>query len=89
MADDYSEHPISLAEARADKAKDAALWKPRDAVLSVLRDIDSGAINLDHIIIIGATIDPGNDTAMTYRSSMPNAFYGVGMLQAAILDFLR
>lgn len=87
MTDDFSNHPVSLGEARANKAHDAGLWSPRDALISVLRDIDSGALKPDHVIVLSATIQDRGGTSMDYRSSIPNTFYGVGMLTAGINDF--
>lgn len=38
----YKDAPISLAEKRSTDAADASLWKPRDALISMLREIDGG-----------------------------------------------
>lgn len=89
MIDDFSNHPVSLGEAKADRAHDAALWTPREALISVLRDIDSGKLNPDHLIVIAATIVDDRPTSMAYRSSIPNTFYGLGMMQAATNDFMN
>ena len=42
MDGDYSKHPKSIGELRSDKSENALDWTPRDALISVLRDIDSG-----------------------------------------------
>lgn len=40
--DNYKDYPISVSEQRAADEHDAALWTPRDLLLSMLRDIDNG-----------------------------------------------
>ena len=35
---------INIREIRANKEQDALLWKPRDCVEAVLRDLDSGEL---------------------------------------------
>lgn len=89
MIDDFSNHPVSLGEAKADRANDAGLWTPREALISVLRDIDSGVLNPDHLIVVATTILDDGPNQMAYRSSIPSRFYGLGMLQAANNDFLN
>ncbi len=49
---DFSQHPISLAERRAGKAVDGSIWKPRDALISALRQIDSQTLDPSDLIII-------------------------------------
>lgn len=51
MADDFADHPRSLAEVKSDRAGTACLWTPRDALISLLRDIDSGKVDPDTLII--------------------------------------
>ena len=51
MADDYSDHPVSLAEIKAEKEHNGSLWSPRDALISLLRDIDSGKANPAGLIV--------------------------------------
>jgi len=51
-AKDWSQEPISIAAIRADKEYDANLWKPRDALLDVLRDIDSGVANPATLVVV-------------------------------------
>lgn len=46
-----AETPINLAAARAAKAKDGALWSPRDCLLQLVADIDAGAVAPNKICI--------------------------------------
>ena len=40
----YADAPKSVGEARARKERDASKWTPRDALVSLLRDIDNGMV---------------------------------------------
>lgn len=55
---EFADHPISLAERRANDAADAGKWSPRDAILSVLRDIDSGKLKVETVVIAMLTVNP-------------------------------
>lgn len=48
---EFKDAPISLSERRAGKSGDASLQTPRDALIMMLRDIDSGVIDPDLAII--------------------------------------
>lgn len=39
---DFKNHPPSIGEIRSDKTHAAADWTPRDALISLLREIDNG-----------------------------------------------
>lgn len=41
----------TIAELRSDRTDDARLWAPRDALIEVLRLIDSGEIDPDCLLI--------------------------------------
>lgn len=58
MTENFSDAPKSLNEARADKEENAALWKPRDALIAMLREIDSGNKNVDKIVICYTELHP-------------------------------
>lgn len=40
--DSFKDHPDTIGELRSDKSENAADWTPRDACISMLRDIDNG-----------------------------------------------
>ena len=64
--DDFSKQPVSLAEARAEKAQDGTLWTLRDALVSLLREIDSGKVDPGAGIIVYANrVDGGSRTCFT------------------------
>lgn len=57
MSEDFSSHPPTMGELRAEKTGVARSWSPRDVLISLLRDIDSGAIEVQSLVIVGETPD--------------------------------
>lgn len=51
MTDDFSKTPISIGEARAKRSTVASDWTPRDALVDLLRQIDSAEIDVDLVVI--------------------------------------
>ena len=49
--DDYSNEPKTITELRAEKKQDGTLATARDALIGMLREIDSGKINAETIYI--------------------------------------
>lgn len=69
--EDFSKHPMSLAEVRADKEADGRLWKPRDVLISLLRDIDSGKLKPDVIVVVHKTTK--DDASQSYAIGTASA----------------
>ena len=51
MTEDFKDHPQTMGELRSDKTRNALDWKPRDALIWLLREIDGGKIDIHHVII--------------------------------------
>lgn len=49
--DSYVNYPHSVNELRAARSGNAADWSPREALLQMLRDIDSGEIKPDALLV--------------------------------------
>lgn len=47
----FVNYPKSINELRSRKSGDASDWTPRDVLIQMLRDIDSGAIAPDALIV--------------------------------------
>lgn len=47
----FSDYPQSLNEVRSRRSGNAADWTPRDALIQMLRDIDSGLIQPDALVV--------------------------------------
>jgi len=49
--DDFSETPVSISELRSARDHDMRSWTPRDVLVSLLRDIDSGKADIDVVFV--------------------------------------
>lgn len=49
--EDFSKYPKSVGEARSEASERASDWTPREALISMLRDIDSGKVKTDALVI--------------------------------------
>ncbi len=81
---DYSDHPPSVTELRSNKDEDAATWTPRDALITALRDIDSGKENPTCLVIIMGSIKDSGTIAPTNYVASPNNYVTVGLLATAL-----
>lgn len=63
MSDDFSNAPLSLSEHRALKEDKAKLWTPRDALVNLLRRLDSKELEIENLVIV-------YETPTEYRSSV-------------------
>jgi hypothetical protein len=77
---DYSDHPVSITEARANREENSALWTPRDALISMLRDIDNGIINPDALVAICRTKDEDGAYRTTFVNATPDVHVAMGLL---------
>lgn len=50
--EDFSKYPPSINEIKADRSESSQDWTPRDALIRCLRDLDSGKISPDALIIL-------------------------------------
>jgi hypothetical protein len=83
--DDFKDHPKSLNEVKADKQDQASLWTVRDALISVLRDIDNGAINPDTMVIaLGTHTDNGANTNTNFVCVAKNNYEAQGVVMRAL-----
>ena len=55
--EDFSHHPPTVGELRVEKTERAKDWAPRDVLVQLLRDIDSGKIEVQSLVIVGETPD--------------------------------
>ena len=80
MTDDFAGYPVSVSEARADREDDCRLWSPRDALISVLRDIDEGKVAPDALICVYR--QRGDDGSMRthFAAASPDIHTSLGLL---------
>lgn len=91
---DFSRYPGSLKEHQAGKSADAKAWAPRDVLVSMLRDLDSGAVTAADLIVVyngRRTTDPEGMTSVFYRVALKagNIRDAVGLLEVAKHLILR
>ncbi len=68
----YADAPRTITEIRSDKTGNSKDWTPRDALISILRDIDSGAIAVEQVVIVFATKE--GDAAWKTRARCAGKF---------------
>lgn len=81
----FADYPVSITEARATSCRDIT---PRDALIDILRQIDSGELDIQRLVIVYI----GTDEALGYSVSAEGTFQAVGLLaagQQAILEDTR
>lgn len=83
MEVDFKDAPVSLSEKRAAKAHDAALQTPRDALIMMLRDLDSGHISPDMVILCYRDVKDGKVGTFYYAGGNSDYHTGLGLLEAA------
>ena len=89
--DSFAEHPDSVTELRANKAHAAAGRLPRDALLHVLKSIDRGEINPDHLVICHRSplykTEGGHMASDTHYSiAGPDPHVVLGLLTRTIME---
>lgn len=81
LPESFAEYPLSVTERRAlKKDGDAAKWLPRDALISILRRIDSGEIKPEALIVIIREEDE-EGTITRYSNASPNLHTALGLLE--------
>lgn len=75
MTDSFADQPVSIAELRANKEANAALWAPRDALISALRQLDAGEISPTMLIVCWA-----NEKQCDYENAAPSVLHSFGMM---------
>lgn len=89
MTDDFSKYPKSLSEIKADKENNAALQSPRDVLIQVLRDIDSGEISPVSLVVIGMQETPNHGTRSYWYNAGRNIHETLGMCAYLIGSIIK
>jgi hypothetical protein len=80
MSDDFKEYPKSVTEIKSDKSNKASDWKPRDALIDMLRMIDSGEITPSVLIVCYRDKDGNEMTKPGFRVASPDPLETLGVL---------
>lgn len=82
MTEDFKDYPKSITELRSDKTQDGGDWTARDAIISVLRDIDSGDIETPKFaIVILGSLDDDDATHTLFYNATPNRYILLGLIE--------
>lgn len=77
----FADAPVSLAQRRAEKTYDGRLWTPRDVLIDLLRDNDSGKINPQLMVVTAKTTLPdGSYKLLTASAGGANRHELIGVL---------
>lgn len=79
----FKDHPVSLAEVRSERTQNAVDWKPRDALIEVLRRIDKGEISPEALIVAWVEFKPNGVSDFGFRNASPNIIVSTGLLENA------
>lgn len=81
--DSYKDHPDTIGELRSDKSQNAQDWTPRDALISMLRDIDNG-LEVSSMIIgystPSKTVDGQRVSDVCYKLASAGTMVALGIL---------
>lgn len=86
---DFSNHPRSITEIKADTKEDCHQWTVRDSLIHILREIDSGRESWETAVIVLGKRPDLNTTMTKVRLVNTDTWTCLGMLERAkeIIDF--
>lgn len=86
--DDFADRPVSINEIKSDKTRDGSHWTPRDALIAMLRQIDSGKMDVDALVLCFRTTGPGAPSIGYWNASPDNhSAFGVHARAGFLLHF--
>ena len=86
--DSYADYPRSVNELRCARSGSAADWTPREILIQLLRDIDSGRVQPDALVTVYRESRDGSSRT-EFLSSCADATVMVGLLEMAKLLMWR
>lgn len=87
--DDFSHYPPTVGELRSGKSSSARDWKPRDALIDVLRDIDSGKIDPKALVVCMRSVNDDGTVRTHYRAATTDHHITVGVVYSALYHIQR
>jgi hypothetical protein len=79
MSDDFSNHPKTIGELQRERDQSCDAGKPRDILIEMLRDIDSGKANPTAMVICYRE-DIDGEQWTRFLSACPDALIAQGLL---------
>jgi hypothetical protein len=81
---DFKDQPLSIAEIKADRTGDGAQWTPRDVLVKMLREIDSGVARPDVLVVAWGELDANGKRQGHFFQSTVDGFISLGLMQSTI-----
>lgn len=85
--EDFAEAPMTVGELRAGRSQKANDWSARDALVEMLREIDAGRLEVEHLVLVywEKTGEPEpNDRKLRFSAAGSERMTGmIGMLERA------
>lgn len=87
----FADAPKSISELRSDRSEWARDWSPRDTLIKLLREIDSGEVRVDFIVIsTGSRSADGHAIVTDWRSAgAKNLLESVGLVARTLYRLNR
>ena len=91
LPDNFANYPRSVGEARSDKSQSMRDWTPRDVLIDLLRQIDSGKLPIDMIVVSWRAPDPKapGEYDSNFAVAGPDPNTALGMLTRTIHRMLE
>lgn len=70
----FKDYPRSVKDARSDKTGEAKDWNPRDVLIDALRDIDSGKIVPDALMVVYRHRQADGTTGTGFSAASPDGY---------------
>ena len=80
IPESLADHPPTIGEIRFDRSQNAAHWTPRDALIAMLRLIDSGEIDPDALVVVWRQHKGNGKTDSGYYAAAPDVHASLGLL---------
>ena len=77
--ENFKDYPQTIGEIRSNKTDSAGDWSPRDALIDMLRRIDSG-VNIPSLVISFYVIHEDNEATTHYVASTKQRNEALGLL---------
>jgi hypothetical protein len=78
---DFANHPKSVTEIKAERSGDGSIWTARDALIDLLRDLDSGVVTADALVICFREPLPDGNAKTHFRNACPDILVAQGLMQ--------
>lgn len=84
--DSFKDMPQTISEIRSDKSLLGKDWTPRDLLVSLLRGIDSGELNMKSCVVFFRYESDDESTFIGFRQACPSALDAMGLAYVGAMD---